>query len=172
MATETVLVLGGSGFVGRHLVSRLVRAGKRVVVPTRRRESARHLILLPTVDVVEGNIHDPATLARLAAGASAVVNLVGILNESGRDTFARAHTELAQKIVAACRAAGVRRFVQMSALNADPEGPSSVFAQQGRSGGSDRRVGARLDDLPAVGDLRPRGSVPQSVRHARTLSCR
>ena len=67
----------------------------RVVVPTRRREHARHLILLPTVDVVEADIHDPPTLARLAAGASAVVNLVGILNESGRDTFARAHVELA-----------------------------------------------------------------------------
>jgi NADH dehydrogenase len=133
MATETVLVLGGSGFVGRHLVSRLVRAGKRVVVPTRRRESARHLILLPTVDVVEGNIHDAATLARLAAGASAVVNLVGILNESGRDTFARAHTELAEKIVAACRAAGVRRFVQMSALNADPEGPSRYLRSKGEA---------------------------------------
>jgi len=133
MAAETVLVLGGSGFVGRHLVSRLVRAGKRVVVPTRRRESARHLILLPTVDVVEGNIHDPPTLARLAAGASAVVNLVGILNESGRDTFARAHTELAQKIVAACRAAGVHRFVQMSALNADPEGPSRYLRSKGEA---------------------------------------
>ena len=133
MAAETVLVLGGSGFVGRHLVSRLVRAGKHVVVPTRRRESARHLILLPTVDVVEGNIHDPATLARLAAGASAVVNLVGILNESGRDTFARAHTELAQKIVAACRAAGVHRFVQMSALNADPEGPSRYLRSKGEA---------------------------------------
>jgi NADH dehydrogenase len=133
MAAETVLVLGGSGFVGRHLVSRLVRAGKRVVVPTRRRESARHLILLPTVDVVEGNIHDPATLARLAAGASAVVNLVGILNESGRETFARVHTELAQKIVAACRAAGVRRFVQMSALNADPEGPSRYLRSKGEA---------------------------------------
>jgi NADH dehydrogenase len=133
MAAETVLVLGGSGFVGRHLVSRLVRAGKRVVVPARRRESARHLILLPTVDVVEGNIHDPATLARLAAGASAIVNLVGILNESGRDTFARVHTELAQKIVAACRAAGVRRFVQMSALNADPAGPSRYLRSKGEA---------------------------------------
>ena len=133
MAAESVLVLGGSGFVGRHLVSRLVRAGKRVVVPTRRRESARHLILLPTVDVIDGNIHDPPTLARLASGVSAVVNLVGLLNESGRDTFARVHTELAQKIVAACRSAGVRRIVQMSALNADPAGPSAYLRSKGEA---------------------------------------
>lgn len=133
LADETVLVLGGSGFVGRHVVNRLVRAGKRVVVPTRRRENARHLILLPTVDVVNANVQDPATLARLAAGASAVVNLVGILNESRRETFARVHVELARKIVAACHAAGVRRLVQMSALNADPAGPSAYLRSKGEA---------------------------------------
>lgn len=133
MTAETVLVLGGSGFVGRHVVSRLVRAGKRVVVPTRRRESARHLILLPTVDVVDGNVHDPATLARLAAGVSAVVNLVGILNETGRNTFVRVHVELVHKVVAACRAAGVRRLVQMSSLNADRAGPSAYLRSKGEA---------------------------------------
>ena len=133
MASETVLVLGGSGFVGRYVVNRLVHAGKRVVVPTRRRESARHLILLPTVDVVEGDIHDPATLGRMVAGAAAVVNLIGILNESGRNTFVRAHVELAQKVIVACRAAGVRRLVQMSALNADPAGPSRYQRSKGEA---------------------------------------
>ena len=133
IADETVLVLGGSGFVGRHVVNQLVREGKRVVVPTRRREDARHLILLPTVDVVNGNIHDPPTLARLVAGASAVVNLVGVLNESRRETFVRVHVELVQKIIAACHAAGVRRFIQMSALNADPAGPSAYLRSKGEA---------------------------------------
>ena len=133
MASETVLVLGGGGFVGRHVVNRLVQDGKRVVVPTRRRENARHLILLPTVDVVDADIHDPPALARLAANAAAVVNLVGILNEAGRNTFARVHAELAQKVVAACRAAGVRRVVQMSALNASPEGPSRYQRSKGEA---------------------------------------
>jgi NADH dehydrogenase len=128
-----VLVLGGSGFVGRHVVARLAGAGRRVVVPTRRRENARHLILLPTVDVVDADIHDPATLARLASGASAVVNLVGILNETGRQTFARAHTELTRSVVAACRSAGVRRLLQMSALNADPAGPSRYQRSKGEA---------------------------------------
>ncbi len=143
MASETVLVLGGSGFVGRHVVNRLVQDGKRVVVPTRRRENARHLILLPTVDVVDADIHDPPALARLAANAAAVVNLVGILNESGRNTFARVHAELAQKVVAACRAAGVRRVVQMSALNASPEGPSRYQRSKGEAEAA--IVGSGLD---------------------------
>lgn len=127
----TVLVLGGSGFVGRHLISRLVRDGNRVVVPTRRRDNARHLILLPTVDVVDADVHDPPTLKRLMTGMSAVVNLVGILNESSRETFAQVHVELANKVIAACRVVGVRRLVQMSALNADPAGPSAYLRSKG-----------------------------------------
>jgi uncharacterized protein YbjT (DUF2867 family) len=128
-----VLVLGGSGFVGRHLVARLVAGGHRVVVPTRRREAARHLILLPTVDVVEVDIHDPPALARLVADADVVVNLVGLLNESGRATFARAHVELARKVVDACRAAEVATLVHMSALGADPAGPSRYLRTKGEA---------------------------------------
>ena len=64
-----VLVLGGSGFVGRHLASQLAVAGRTIIVPTRRREAAKHLILLPTVDVVEADIHDPAALERLVRRA-------------------------------------------------------------------------------------------------------
>jgi NADH dehydrogenase len=130
-AAAPVLVLGGSGFVGRHVVGALARQAKRVVVPTRRREISRHLILLPTVDVVEADVHDPSALAGLVAGSSAVVNAVGILNESGRDTFERAHVALARSLVAACRAAGVRRLVQVSALNADPDGPSLYQRSKG-----------------------------------------
>jgi uncharacterized protein YbjT (DUF2867 family) len=133
MSKGSVLVLGGSGFIGRYVVNGLVRAGYDVVVPTRRRERARHLILLPTVDVVDGDIHDPATLASLMTDVSAVVNLVGILNESGHDTFARVHAELAKKIVAACRESDVRRLVQMSALNADPNGPSAYLRSKGEA---------------------------------------
>lgn len=130
-----VLVLGGGGFVGRHLVARLVAGGHRVVVPTRRREAVRHLILLPTVDVVEVDIHDPPTLARLAAEADVVVNLVGVLNESGGATFARAHVELTRKVVDACRAGKVAPLVHMSALGADPAGPSRYLRSKGEAEG-------------------------------------
>jgi uncharacterized protein YbjT (DUF2867 family) len=132
-SAPTVLVVGGSGFVGRYVVHRLVNAGYRVVVPTRRRDNARHLFLLPTVQVVEADAGDPATLGRLVAGSAAVVNLVGILNEGGAETFARAHVDVPANIIAACRAAGVRRFLQMSALNADPAGPSRYQRSKGEA---------------------------------------
>jgi NADH dehydrogenase len=124
MAKLTVIVLGGTGFVGRQVVAQLVDAGHRVVVVTRRRAKARELFLLPTVDVVEGDVFDGAALARMAAGADAMINLVGILNEGGRNTFARAHVELARTAVAACRTAGVARLLHMSALAVAPDAPS------------------------------------------------
>jgi len=133
LAAQRVVVLGGSGFVGRHLVARLSGAGHEVVVPTRRRENAKHLILLPTVELVGADIFDKAALARLLSGAAAVVNLVGILNESGRDTFARAHVELARSLTAACNSAGVTRLVHMSALNADLSGPSLYLRSKGEA---------------------------------------
>ena len=121
MKVNAVLVVGGSGFIGRHLVAALAAAGIRVTVPSRRRERAKHLILLPTVDVVEADVMAPGVLERLCAGRQAVCNLVGILhgrhsrrdergpNDYGPD-FARVHVELPQAIVAACRASGVRRL--------------------------------------------------------------
>jgi len=130
---RATLVLGGSGFVGRHLVARLVSAGRRVIVPTRQREGARHLILLPTVDVLEVDIHDEAALARLVRRASVVVNLVGILNERRRGEFERVHVELTRKVVAACGMAKVSRLVHMSALNADPQGPSRYLRTKGEA---------------------------------------
>ena len=133
MAGLPVVVLGGSGFVGRHVVNRLVADDRRVIVPTRRREAAKELLPLPTVDVVEADIRDPLALTRLATGAAAVINLVGILHEQDGQTFARAHVELAQKVIAACRAVGVRRLVHMSALNADSKGPSRYLRSKGEA---------------------------------------
>lgn len=133
MNEAAVLVLGGSGFVGRHLASQLAGVGRRVIVPTRRRESAKHLILLPTVDVVEADIHDGAVLERLVRDAGSVVNLVGILNESRNGDFVRTHVELARKVVGACHAAGVSRLLHMSALGADPQGPSRYLATKGEA---------------------------------------
>jgi len=135
---NSVLVVGGSGFLGRHLVASLAAAGIRVTVPARRRERAKHLILLPTVDVVQADVMAPGVLQRLCAGKQAVYNLVGILhsrrgrreergaNDYGPD-FARLHVELPQAIVAACRVAGVRRLLHVSALGASRDGPSEYL---------------------------------------------
>ena len=133
MSADRILVLGGSGFVGRYVVARLVAEGRSVVVPTRNRERAKHLILLPTVEVLQADIHDPVTLERLAAGSTAMINLVGIINEARRGDFDRAHIELARKAVAACRVAGISRLLHMSALNADPSGPSRYLASKGQA---------------------------------------
>lgn len=119
-----VLVIGGSGFVGRYVVAQLSAAGHFVGVLTRRRARARHLLLLPTVQVVEGDPHDDATLARHVRGMTAVVNLAGVLHERGRDTFARVHVELPRRLAAACRNAGVSRLLHMSALRASADAPS------------------------------------------------
>lgn len=118
-----VLVLGGSGFVGRHLVAALVRRGVRVTVPSRRRERAKHLILLPTVDVVEADINQRGVLDRLARGHDALINLVGVLHGD----FQRAHVEIPMAAIAACRVASVERLVHVSALGAAPDAPSEYL---------------------------------------------
>jgi NADH dehydrogenase len=132
MQHRNVLVVGGSGFVGRYVVSELVGRGCRVLVPSRRRDKARHLILLPTCDVVDADVHDDTTLGRLIAGQDAVVNLVGILHGT-ESQFERAHVTLTRRIVAACAANRVRRYLHMSALGADPDGPSMYQRSKGRA---------------------------------------
>lgn len=138
MKHRSVLVVGGSGFIGRHVVAALVARGIKATVPSRRRERAKHLILLPTVDVVEADIFAPGVLERLARGHDALINLVGILhgrrgrpdergpNDYGPD-FARVHVELPQAILAACRAAGARRLLHVSAVGASPTAPSEYL---------------------------------------------
>lgn len=147
MKYRNFLVIGGTGFVGRRLVAELAARGARVVVPTRRRESAKRLILLPTVDVVEADVHAPYALARLAAGCDAVINLAGVLH--GPD-FKATHVELAQAVVNACRQAGVHRLLHMSALGADPAGPSEYL----RTKGVGEQAVLAADDL-AVTVFRP-----------------
>jgi NADH dehydrogenase len=137
---DNILVVGGSGFVGRHLVAALAARGARVAVPTRRRDRAKHLILLPTVEVIEADVGDAKTLAGLAAGRDAVVNLAGILHGPG---FKLAHVELAQAVVNACHQAGVRKLLHMSALGADPAAPSEYL----RSKGIGERAVLAADDL-------------------------
>lgn len=122
-----VVVLGGTGFVGRALCERLVErgggGGGRIVVPTRRLARAAALRLLPTVELVQADVHDPAALARLLAGADAVVNLVAILHGSPAE-FERVHVALPRTLAAACAASGCARLVHVSALGTGAEAPS------------------------------------------------
>ncbi len=136
MTIKKVLLLGGSGFVGSYITNRLAERGVEVTIPTRRRERTKALIMQPNVEMPEADIHCEKTLAALVRGQDAVINLVGILHS--RDVklpysgdFGRAHVELPRKVIAACKAAGVRRLIHMSALNADPAGPSEYLASKG-----------------------------------------
>ena len=132
MRHSNVLVIGGAGFVGRYIVNELVGRGCRVLVPSRRRDKAKHLIMLPTCDVVEASVHDDAALETLVEGRDAVVNLVGILHGSEAQ-FEQAHCGLTRRVLAACARARVRRYLHMSALGADPNGPSMYQRSKGRA---------------------------------------
>ena len=136
MALRSICLLGGSGFVGTHLAAALARDGWYVTVPTRNPARAGHLSIIPTLRLVAADIHDPAQLATLCEGRQAVINLVGILNEAGRNGsgFARVHTELTRRLVEACRRQRVDRLLQVSALHADADhGPSHYLRSKGRA---------------------------------------
>ncbi|HET6492629.1 MAG TPA: complex I NDUFA9 subunit family protein [Burkholderiales bacterium] len=134
MEVTTVCLFGGSGVVGRHICHQLAARGIGARVPTRDRERAKQLLLLPTVELIESDVHDPRAIARAVRGADAVINLVGVLHGGrGRQSFAQAHGELARKIIAACREKGVRRYLHMSALNADSGGRSAYLRSKGEA---------------------------------------
>ena len=150
MAVNKVLLIGGTGFIGRHLAARLTREGIRVRIATRRRERAKALTVLPGVEVVEANPGDSAALARLLCGVDAVVNHAGVLHDrDGRAPFGRrfaaVHAELPARIVAAMSAAGVRRLIQISALKAAADAPSAYLRSKAAGEAAVLGAAATLD---------------------------
>lgn len=143
---RNILILGGTGFVGRSVCEKLVeRSGGgdgRLRIATRRFPRARHLQLLPTVEIACGDIHDEATLARLLRDTDAVINLVAILHGSEAE-FERVHVRLPARLAAACNATGVRRVVHVSALGAAADAPSRYLRSKAR--GEDVLKAAGLD---------------------------
>jgi NADH dehydrogenase len=128
MATQVVTIFGGSGFIGRYLVQRLARHGWIIRVAVRRPERA--LFLKPMgaigqITPIAANLRHEASVAAAVAGADAVVNLVGVLYDRRPQSFAAVHVEGAGRVARAAHAAGVRRYVHMSALGADPASPAS-----------------------------------------------
>ena len=124
MAGKLVTIFGGSGFVGRHMVRVLAKAGWRVRVAVRRPDLAGHLQPLGTVgqiSAVQANLRYPDSVLRAVQGADAVINLVGILHESGRQTFRALQADGARIVAQACKHAGVGQLIQMSAIGADAD---------------------------------------------------
>lgn len=131
-----IVILGGTGFVGSHLVPRLATAGHAVTVLSRNRERRRGLDVVPGVRVLSADVFSAAALERHFTGADVVINLVGILNEAGfgGSGFHRAHVELSSTVIAGMSRAGVTRLLQMSSLRAG-EGGSHYLRTRGETEG-------------------------------------
>lgn len=152
MSAGLVTVFGGSGFVGRHLTRALAQRGWRVRVAVRRPDLAGHLQPLGVVgqiQAVQANLRYPASVLRAAEGSDAVVNLVGILAESGRQTFGAVQAQGARTVAEAAARVGASRMVQMSALGADRESPSDYAASKAYG------EAAALAAMPSAVVLRP-----------------
>jgi len=135
-AQQLVTVFGGSGFVGRHVVRALVKRGYRVRVAVRRPDLAGFLQPLGTVGqihAVQANLRYPDSVTAAVRGADAVVNLVGILQESGRQSFQSVQAQGARAVAQACASLGVARLVQISALGASAES-KSLYARSKAEG--------------------------------------
>lgn len=153
MNIQNICVLGGSGFVGRALTALLASKGKKLRVLTRKRERSKELILLPSVELVEADVHDERELAKQFRGMEVVINLVGILHEENpgredapvkrRGDFHQCHVELPRKIIHACAEAGVKRLLHVSALGADPVSDSAYQRSKGVGEALVREAGLR-----------------------------
>jgi NADH dehydrogenase len=126
-AQQLVTVFGGSGFLGRHVVRALARRGYRVRVAVRRPDLANFLQplgIVGQIHAVQANLRYPDSVAAAVRGSDAVINLVGILSESGRQNFSNVQAQGARTVAHACASLGIERLVQVSALGADRDSRS------------------------------------------------
>lgn len=134
MKQPKACVLGGTGFVGRHLIARLGHDHIRCLVPSRRPHRHRELQLYPNAELRTVAALDTATLTEQFAGCDYVVNLVGILNEDAGTRFQDLHVDLVGRVLAAMTAVGVPRLLHMSALHADAKRGGSAYLRSKGAG--------------------------------------
>ncbi|MDO9402849.1 MAG: complex I NDUFA9 subunit family protein [Polaromonas sp.] len=147
---KKILILGGTGFVGRHLCEKLAALQWRATVVTRRLSNARHLQMLPMVDVAEVRKLGSSELVSLVAAHDAVVNLVAILH-GDEAAFEAAHVQFPLQLARACEAAGMRRVVHVSALGASADAPSHYLRSKARGEAVLKDAGLALSVLrPSV----------------------
>ena len=147
MRAQSIVVLGGTGFLGTRLVARLIKDGCRVTVLSRDREQHKHLLVLPGLTLENCDVYEEGQLSEHLRGKDVVINLVGILNERGfgGSGFRRAHTELTRGVLQAARSAGVTRLLQVSALKAAVDAPSYYLRSKGEAEQLIRESGTAFD---------------------------
>lgn len=128
---KEICVLGGSGFVGSAIVAKLDSAGYAVKVLTRRRDAAKHLFLLPNVQVVECNVQDYQALNSALRGVDAVINLIGVLHQSRQHSFNAMHHQLPAQLAKICVDLNIKRLLHMSSLRAGKNAPSQYLRSKG-----------------------------------------
>ena len=133
MHIKNTVVLGGSGFVGSAIVAKLVSAGYQVTVLTRRLDHAKHLSLLPGVTLKVCNVFDAQALRSALQGADAVINLLGILHQSGKASFTQVHEHLPVQLAKLCQDLGIKRLLHMSSLCAATDAPSLYLRSKGQA---------------------------------------
>lgn len=149
---QLVTVFGGSGFVGRHVVRALTRDGWRVRVASRRPDLAFYLQPLGRTgqtQAVQANLRDPVSVSAALRGASAAINLAGILAPAGAQTFEAVQHLGAQVVAQAAKAAGIEQFVHVSAIGADANSASAYARSKGEGEAS------VLEALPSAVIMRP-----------------
>ena len=126
---RTIAIIGGTGFVGRQLASVLAKQNWQIKILTRHQETKQALSVLPNAQLIQADYNDQAALNTALSGCQAVVNLVGILNETGRDGsgFRQAHVNLVEHVITACQENNISRLLHMSALNADADKGTSHY---------------------------------------------
>ena len=147
-----VTVFGGSGFIGAQVTRALAKQGYRVRVAVRRPGLGYRLPLMGDVgqiEVVQANLRNPESIGRALDGAEGCINLVGVLYETGRQSFAGLHAQGAEEIAAACAAHGVKRMVQVSAIGADAQSPSKYARTKAAGEAAVRKL------LPQAAIVRP-----------------
>lgn len=132
MTIKKVGVIGGAGFVGSSIVAKLDSAGYQVKVLTRNRERARHLIILPHVQVETCNVRNQEALREALRGCDAVINLAGILHEGKNSTFEAVHHALPKRVAEVCIELGIKRLLHMSALQASENAPSEYLKSKAK----------------------------------------
>jgi NADH dehydrogenase len=147
-----VTVFGGSGFIGSQVVRALAKRGYRVRIAVRRPNVSYRMRVLGEVgqiELVQANLKNAASIGRALDGAEACVNLVGVLYEQGRQRFQTLHARGAEDVAAAAKARGISRFVQISALGADPDSASKYARTKGLGEAAVRRL------IPTATIIRP-----------------